>query len=144
MALTPLEVAGLVRKAVRGEGSFTDLFAGDGVLAYPFTLPGMPAELAGREAIAQFTAAMGGSGERFKIEGTEDVDWQTDDPEVVISKFHHWGHSHVTGGPYTFTSVGVMRVRDGLIVRYEDYIDPVNAARLFGLTEALVTALQSA
>lgn len=30
------------------------------------------------------------------------------------------------------------------IVRYEDYLDPVNAARLFGMTESLVAALQAA
>jgi uncharacterized protein len=126
---------------VAGEGSFADLFAEDGVLAYPFTLPGMPAELAGREAIKQFTSAMGGAEDRFKMEGVEHDTWQTDDPEVVVTKFSHWGHSNVTDAPYRFTSIGVMRVRDGLIVRYEDYMDPINTARLFGLTESLVAAL---
>ncbi|HUN38330.1 MAG TPA: nuclear transport factor 2 family protein [Trebonia sp.] len=141
MALTPREVADLVRKAVAGEGSFAALFAEDGVLAYPFTLPGMPAELAGREAITQFTSAMGGAEDRFKMEGVEHETWQADDPEVVITKLRHWGHSNVTNAPHQFTSIGVMRVRDGLIVRYEDYMDPINTARLFGLTESLVAAL---
>ena len=37
---------------VAGEGiDFADLFAEDGLLVYPFSLPGQPAELRGREAI---------------------------------------------------------------------------------------------
>lgn len=43
---------------------FADLFAADGVLAYPFP-PGQPPELRGREAIRAFFAQMGQSRELF-------------------------------------------------------------------------------
>ena len=59
------EIAGQVRKMVAGERVvFADLFAADGVLAYPFA-PGQPPELRGREAIRAFFAQMGQSRELF-------------------------------------------------------------------------------
>ena len=52
---TPREVAEEVRKMVAGEGVvFADLFAPDGVLAYPFAMPGQPAELSSRDAIREY------------------------------------------------------------------------------------------
>ena len=46
MSLSPREIAEQVRRMVAGEGlEFASLFAEDGVLAYPFGLPGHPAEL---------------------------------------------------------------------------------------------------
>ena len=43
MPYSPREIAEQVRKMVAGEGVvFADLFAADGVLAYPFAPPGHP------------------------------------------------------------------------------------------------------
>ena len=70
--------------------------------------------------------------------------WQTDDPEVAVTQITHHGTSNVTGAPYQFTALGVIRVRDGLIVRYEDYMDPIALARLLGRTGDLAAALATA
>jgi uncharacterized protein len=43
--------------------------------------------------------------------------------------------------PYRFTALGVIRVRDGRIVRYEDYMDPIAMARMLGRTADLAAAL---
>ena len=52
---SPREVVEQVRRMVAGEGvSFADLFAEDGVLEYPFALPGQPRALRGREAIRAY------------------------------------------------------------------------------------------
>ena len=61
------EIAEQVRKMVAGEEGvvFADLFAADGVLAYPFAPPGQPPELRGREAIRAFFAQTGQSRELF-------------------------------------------------------------------------------
>jgi uncharacterized protein len=37
----------------------------------------------------------------------------------------------------------VIRVREGLIVRYDDYMDPIGLARLLGRTGELAAALAS-
>jgi hypothetical protein len=145
MPLTPREVAEQVRKMVAGEGVvFADLFAAEGVLAYPFALPGQPRELRGRDAIRAYFAAVGQSRTLFTMAGVDAVSWQTDDPEVVVTQITHHGTSQVTGAPYEFTALGVIRVRDGMIVRYEDYMDPIALARLLGRAGDLAAALGNA
>jgi uncharacterized protein len=145
MPLTPRQVAQQVRRMVAGEGVvFADLFAGDGVIAYPFAPPGHPRELRGRDAIGAYFTAAGQSRALFTMAGVDAVTWQTDDPEVVVTQITHHGTSHVTGAPYHFTALGVIRVRDGMIVRYEDYMDPIALARLLGRAGDLAAALGEA
>jgi ketosteroid isomerase-like protein len=145
MPYSPREIAEQVRKMVAGEGVvFADLFAADGVLTYPFAPPGQPSVLRGREAIRAFFTQMGRSREVFAMEGVDAQTWQTEDPEVVVTEITHHGRSNITGTPYTFTALGVIRVRDGEIVRYDDYMDPIALARLLGRTRELATALTSA
>jgi uncharacterized protein len=75
------------------------------------------------------------------MEGVEAKTWETDDPQVVVTQITHHGQSNVTGAPYQFTALGVIRVRDGEIVRYDDYMDPIALARLLGRTSELAAAL---
>ncbi len=142
MPLTPRQVAEQVRKMVAGEGIvFADLFAADGVLAYPFAPPGQPPELRGRDAIRAYFAGLRQSRGLFAMEGIDAKIWETDDPQVVVTEITHHGQSNVTGAPYRFTALGVIRVRDGEIVRYDDYMDPIALARLLGRTGELAAAL---
>jgi uncharacterized protein len=142
MPLTPRQVAEQVRKMVAGEGVvFADLFAADGVLAYPFAPPGQPPGLRGRDAIRDHFSGLGQSRQLFVMEGVDAETWETDDPDVVVTQITHRGQSAVTGGPYTFTALGVIRVRDGEIIRYDDYMDPIALARLLGRTQDLAAAL---
>ena len=144
MSRTPREVAEQVRRMVAGEPVvFADLFAADGVLAYPFAPPGWPAELAGRDAIRAHFTGMARSRELFVLEGVEASVRETDDPEVVVTEITHQGWSRVTGAPYRLTAIGVIRVRDGEIVRYDDYMDPIALARLLGRTADLAAALSA-
>jgi len=113
------------------------------VMAYPFAPPGQPPELRGREAIRAFFAAMGQSRGLFDMEGVEALVRETDDPEVIVTEITHHGWSRVTSAPYRFTALGVIRVRDGEIVRYDDYMDPIALARLLGRTGELAAALAS-
>jgi ketosteroid isomerase-like protein len=140
MSRSPREVAEQVRRMVAGEAvSFADLFAADGVLAYPFQLPGQPAELHGRDAIRAYFA--GRSRDIFVMEGVEALVRETDDPEVVVTEITHHGWSKVTSAPYEHKALGVIRVRDGQIVRYDDYMNPVALTQLTGRTSQLAAAL---
>ena len=144
MSRSPREVAEQVRKMVAGDGvTFADLFAADGVLVYPFASPDHPRELRGREAIRSRFAGMAQSRQLFVMDGVEALVRETDDPEVVITEITHHGQSLVTGAPYQFTALGVIRVRDGQIVRYDDYMDPIALARMLGRTGELAAALAS-
>ncbi len=142
MPLTPREVAEQVRRMVGGENlPFADMFAEDGVLTYPFAPPGMPGELRGRDAIRAYFAGRGEARGLLEMAGVDAVIRQTDDPEVVVAEITHHGWSRATDAPYRFTALGVMRVRAGEIVRYDDYMDPIAMARLLGRTTDLVAAL---
>ena len=145
MSRSPREVAEQVRRMVAGEGvDFADLFAEDGVLTYPFGLPGQPAELRGREAIRDYFAGRSRARDLLVMEGVEAVVRQTDDPEVVVTEITHHGWSKAAGESYRHTALGVIRVRDGQIVRYDDYMNPIALARLLGRTGELAAALSQA
>ncbi|MGI5182915.1 nuclear transport factor 2 family protein [Dactylosporangium sp. CA-152071] len=142
MVRTPREVAEEVRRMVAGEGGpFADLFAADGVLEYPFALPGQPRELRGRDAIRAYHGGAAASRGLFEMDGVDAVVHETTDPEVVVAQIEHHGRSAVTGGPYRFRALGVMRVRAGEIVLYQDYMDPIATARLLGRSADLAAAL---
>jgi len=100
-----------------------------------------------REIAEQVRKMVAGEGvvfaDLFAMEGVEARTWQTDDPEVAITEITHHGQSAVTGAPYRFTALGVLRVREGEIVRYDDYMDPIALARLLGRTQELATALSA-
>jgi len=144
MERSPREVAELVRRMVAGEGVvFADLFAEDGVLRFPFAPPGMPREIRGREAIRAARTSEAGRRSLLVMDGVELVVRQTDDPEVVVTEIEHHGHSHALDGPYRFRALAVVRVRDGEIVSYDDYMDPIAMAALLGRTDDLVAALRA-
>jgi ketosteroid isomerase-like protein len=141
---SPREVVEQVRRMVAGEGvRFADLFAEDGVLEYPFAMPGQPRELRGREAIRAYFGDAPRSRQLFEMDGVDVLVRDTDDPEVVVAEIEHYGRSMVTGATYRFRALGVIRVRGGEIVSYQDYMDPIAAARLQGRTYDLETALTS-
>jgi ketosteroid isomerase-like protein len=145
MSHSPREVAEQVRRMVAGEGvDFADLFAQDGVLTYPFGLPGQPSELRGREAIQSYFRDRSRARDLLVMEGVEAVVRETDDPEVVVTEITHHGWSKAAGEPYRHTALGVIRVRDGEIVRYDDYMDPIALARILGRTGELAAALANA
>jgi uncharacterized protein len=142
VARSPREVAEQVRRMVAGEDVvFADLFAEDAVFTYPFAPPGQPGALAGREAIRNFFGSRGEARSLFRMDGVDAVIRETDDPEVVVAEIRHHGWSHVTNAPYEHTALGVIRVRDGLIIRYDDYMNPIALAQLLGRTSELAAAL---
>jgi ketosteroid isomerase-like protein len=144
MSRSPREVAEEVRRMVGGEDvDFAALFAEDGVLAYPFGLPSQPAELRGRDAIRAYFDQLGHARGMLDMDGVESLVRQTDDPEVVVTEITHHGRSKATNQPYRHLALGVIRVRDGEIVRYDDYMDPIAVARLLGRTGELAAALAS-
>src|ERR1700759_5191323 len=120
---------------------FADLFAEDGVFTYPFAGPGMPGELVGRAAIREFFGGRGEARAMLRMDGVDAVIRETDAPEVVVAEIRHHGWSHVNNAPYWHTAVGVIRVRGGLIVHYDDYMNPIATAELLGRTSDLAAAL---
>ncbi|RKN21059.1 nuclear transport factor 2 family protein [Micromonospora musae] len=145
MIRTPREIVEQVGRMAAGESvDFAALFAADGVLRYPFAPPGTPRELRGRDAIRAFHDPVELRRSRMlDVEGADVIVRATDDPEIVIAEVEHYGHSYATGRPYRFRLLGVIRVRNGEIVSYDDYIDPIAMATLFGRTADLIATLST-
>ncbi|MEV3903880.1 nuclear transport factor 2 family protein [Mycobacterium sp. NPDC050551] len=122
----------LVRQDMAG---FSDLWADDGAIEFPFAAPGYPERVVGREAVAEY---MRGYPELLRIEGfPHKVVHQTVDPAVVIVEFEAAGTVVASGAPYRMRYIAVITVRDGRIQNYRDYWSPLAAAEAMGGTEQL-------
>ena len=100
--------------------------------------------LQGREAIRGYFKDLSQARDLLVMEGVEALVRETDDPEVVVTEITHHGWSKAAGETYRHTALGVIRVRDGEIVRYDDYMNPIAVARLLGRTAELAAALSHA
>ena len=103
---------------------FADLFAPDAVIEVPFAgLPGMPARVAGREAIREHARHL--LSLPLRLEAFEVAElYQTLDPEVVILEMRTTATVTTTGQSFTATSIQILRIRDGHIVLFRDFPDP--------------------
>ncbi|MFD9700562.1 nuclear transport factor 2 family protein [Lentzea sp. NPDC059081] len=138
MTRTPEQIVEHVRRMVAGEethGQFADLFAEDGVMAYRFPTSFQPEEIKGREEIRAYFGKVRGASvrERIEIQKVEAQCWLTNDPSVVVSEITHRGWSKVKQDYYTFTAIAIIRLRDGEIVRYDDYMNPLLLQELLGV-----------
>ncbi len=108
--------------------TFPDMFAAeDGVLEYPYAPPGLKTPLVGRDAIiANFQIIR----KLLRIDNVTDVVvHEMDDPQVVMLEFAGHGEGLITGEAYEQRYISVIRVRDGHIVHYKDYWNPLALLR---------------
>jgi uncharacterized protein len=101
---------------------FVDLFADDGVIEMPFAGPGMPAQLSGQQAIREFARRTEAAPLRIDdLQNT--VVYQTEDPEVVVMEQVSKVTLTSTGQQVEAPSIKVIRIRDGKIVLFRDYVN---------------------
>ncbi|WP_330277460.1 nuclear transport factor 2 family protein [Lentzea sp. NBC_00516] len=138
MTRTPEQIVDHVRRMVAGEqthSQFADLFAEDGVMAYRFPTHFQPEEIKGREEIRAYFGQVRGAAvrDRIEIQSVEAQCWRTNDPSVAVAEITHRGWSKVKQDYYTFTAVAIIHLRDGEIVRYDDYMNPLLLTELLGV-----------
>jgi uncharacterized protein len=107
--------------------SYVEMLAEHAVIEFPYAIPGLPQRLEGRAAIAAHLERVAGM-----IAFTCFVDvvkHETSDPEIVILEFSGIGQGVESGEPYEQRYVSVITIRDGYIVHYKDYWNPVAALR---------------
>ena len=126
MTATSREVVEQVLRAGRemDTETFVSLIATDGYVEWPYRLAGMPGRLEGREQIREFMTAQAKGLVRFD-EYRNTVIHETIDPEVVIVEYDVYGTVIPTGTPLHQTIIAVLRIRDGLVVSYRDYLNPL-------------------
>jgi ketosteroid isomerase-like protein len=126
MTATSREVVEQVLRASREQDTdaFVNLMAPDGYVEWPYLPAGLPGRVEGRERIREFLTAQAGGLVRFdEYRGV--VIHETTDPEVVIVEYDVHGTVIPTGAPLHQTIIAVLRVRDGLVVSYRDYLNPL-------------------
>ena len=126
MSATARDVVERVLRASREQDTetFVSLFAEDGYVEWPYRPKGVPGRVTGRDRIREFLTAQAGRLVSFD-EYRDMVVHETTDPEVVIVEYAAHGTVLATGAPLHQTIIAVLRVRDGLVVSYRDYLDPL-------------------
>jgi ketosteroid isomerase-like protein len=127
----PREVLEQCRQAAINQ-SVDDLrrvYAADAVHEFPFTLPGVPARLEGRDEIVNWIAAGWKANplryERYRTLAVHD----TGDPETIIVEQEALGTSASTG-EFTLPNIVVLTARNGQIAHLRDYLNTLAAAAL--------------
>lgn len=107
------------------------LHAADAVHEFPFTRPGLPSRLEGRDEIVNFMAA-GWQAYRLKYERyrTHAIH-DTSDPETIVVEQEVLGTSASTG-EFALPNIVVLTARNGQITRLRDYVSVPAAAAAMG------------
>jgi ketosteroid isomerase-like protein len=126
MTATSREVVERVLRASREQDTdmFVSLFAPDGYVEWPYRPAGVPGRVEGREQLREFLTAQANGLVRFD-EYRDTVIHETADPEVVIVEYEAYGTVIPTGAPLHQTIIAVLRIQDGLVVSYRDYLNPL-------------------
>ncbi len=90
----PAMLRRVLGKRLRHAGTFSDMFAVDGVLEYPFAPPGLNTPIVGRDAIiANFQRIR----KLLRIDGVADVfEIEVSDPDIVVLEFTGRGEGLLT------------------------------------------------
>ena len=120
--------AALLHQDVEG---FVDMWAEDGSIEFPYTLPGLPERLEGRAAIREHVRSL-----PVRLEWlSEPVFHPTLDPATLIVEFSCQGHAVSTGKPYPQRYISVIELKEGRIFKYRDYWNPLVVQRAMSADE---------
>jgi ketosteroid isomerase-like protein len=107
------------------------LYAVDAVHEFPFTRPGLPSRLEGRDEIVNWIAAGWKANplkyERYRTLAIHD----TNDPETIIVEQEALGTSASTG-EFALPNIVVLTVHNGQIAHLRDYVNIPAAAAAIG------------
>ena len=126
MTATAREVVERILRASREQDTetFVSLFAPDGYVEWPYRPAGIPGRVQGRDQLREFLTGQANGLVTFD-EYRNTVIHETTDPEVVIVEYEAHGTVIPTGAPLHQTIIAVVRIRDGLVVSYRDYLNPL-------------------
>ena len=126
MSATARQVVEQVLSASREQDTetFVSLFAPDGYVEWPYRPAGIPDRVTGRDQLRAFLTGQADGFVRFD-EYRDLVIHETTDPAVVIVEYEAHGTVIPTGAPLHQTIIAVIRIRDGLVVSYRDYLNPL-------------------
>lgn len=133
-AAGPREVLERCRRAAVSQSieDMRNVYAADAVHEFPFTHPGGPTRLEGREEILNWIAEAWAAGqlryERYRTLAIHD----TGDPNTIVVEQEAVGNS-VTAGEVALPNIMVLTVRNGQITHLRDYVNILAAMAAMGL-----------
>ncbi|MCZ4519352.1 nuclear transport factor 2 family protein [Rhodococcus ruber] len=114
---------------------FSDLWAVDGIIEFPFAAVGYPQQIVGRETIREY---MSGYSDILDVrELTSKTVHATADPDVAVAEFELAGIAPKTGNAYSMRYVAIITTDGSHIRNYRDYWSPLAAAEAIGTTDDL-------
>lgn len=109
------------------------LYADDAVHEFPFTRPGLPARLEGREQILQFnTVAWANPSLNYERYNTLAIH-DTADPNTIVVEQEAIGRD-ANNRAFSLPNIVVLTVRDGQITHFRDYVNLVAVEQVLGAT----------
>lgn len=140
-SLSALLRQGLGDLLAPGAKTLLDMVADDVSFEFPFALPTGIKRLADRAALAAYLPKVG---ELFTIEALLlDRAIISADGRHAVLEFTGKTYANATGARYDQTYVSVLDLRDGLIVRYRDYWNPLTVLAATGGVDAVNAVLRS-
>ncbi|MFC9843479.1 nuclear transport factor 2 family protein [Streptomyces sp. NPDC060223] len=102
---------------------WTDLCDENVVLEFPFAPSGSPALLEGRTAAYEY---LRGYPDLIDVQRITSLRiYPTDDPDVAVADWSVTGRVLTNGNPYEMSYATFVTFKDGLIVKYREYWDPM-------------------
>ena len=109
------------------------LCADDVVAEFPFAPEGSPRRLEGREALYEYLRNYPSVIDVRSLPHLRT--YSTDDPNVAIAEWSSSGEVLTNGNPYEMSYATFVTFRDGLIVNYREYWDPLTFMHALGNTQ---------
>jgi uncharacterized protein len=128
MMSNPLTAVELLRRSLdtflaKDMKAWTDLCTDDVVAEFPFAPDGTPNRLAGRAAVYEY---LRNYPQIIDVRSLPTVrTYSTDDPNVAIAEWSASGRVITNGNPYEMSYATFVTFRDGLIVNYREYWNPM-------------------
>ena len=126
----PVEVLHQLRQRLHTNerDGLADMMAPDGVIEWPFSRGETPRRIEGRDNIRDYLRNSPMAGLIHIEDLRPDAVYETSDPEVIVAETSTIGRVVATGARFELHAVAILRIRDGEIVMYRDYINPFAAA----------------
>ena len=131
-ALGPRDVFALVRRRwlANRPDLDEDLLADDAVVEFPFAPPGRPSRFDGRARFLDFARPQRAAFPVRFDDVRDVVVHDTADPEVIVVEYVMAGTLTTTGSQAAAPFISVLRVRDGKVVHWCEYQNPLAMAAI--------------
>nr|WGD87174.1 nuclear transport factor 2 family protein [Bacillus subtilis] len=105
--------------------SWMELWDENAVFEFPYAPEGSPKRIEGKAAIYDYI-------KDYPKQIHAPTVYRSADTNTMIAEFQCDGHVVETGSPYRQSYISVIETRDGRIVRYKDYWNPLVVKEAFG------------